>query len=716
MCLVVAPAGWGKTTLLSQWTSEPAMLGRAAWVSLDPADDEPVRFWSYVLTALCLVAPDVGARALATLSAPGVEPVLVTLPMLINEVSASRGRYVLILDDVHVLHDRRLLEGLEFLITYLPPALRVVLAGRADPALPISRWRGRRQLTEIRAPELAFTLTESEDLLRAGGVTDLDSSAFSLLHQRTEGWAVGLHLAGQAVRGAARPQAAVTRLRGDDRHLLDYFETEVLDRLEPAHRDFLVQTSVLDRLSGPLCDAVLERSGSARLLRELEMDSQFVAALDPAGHWYRCHGLFRDVLWRKLHDALPDASADLLGRAAEWYVREGQPDEAVRHLLLAGDPAAAMALLKDSQAWFFEKGAAADFLLLGEEAATGDDAADAEVFLMMAFAAVLQGRFDRVQRWCDAAEPLLDGPAVSIEGWSSAVACLLTVRAAYGHTGDEDGEGLTDGLRAVELEIDPRLPGYVLSRTALASGHMRAERYAEAVALLEDAWRRQSRTLLPTPALLQTAGLYALNLLHTGDVVAASGVCEQVREVSDAAEVRWGDGAAASVTWLRLAEGAVAYRNRDLPLARSRLRRTVELAEAWGRQHELVVALTTLASTELAAGDREAARHAAARAREAADAGPLRPSAARELETVETRLGRGALRAALRTGQLYEELTDRELSLLRELSGPGTQREIAEALFLSINTVKGYSKSLYRKLGATSRHEAVELGRSLGLI
>ena len=272
------------------------------------------------------------------------------------------------------------------------------------------------------------------------------------------------------------PEAAVTRLRGDDRHLLDYFETEILDQLEPAHRDFLVQTSVLDRLSGPLCDSVLDRSGSARVLHELELDNQFVAALDPAGHWYRCHGLFRDVLQRKLQDASPEASAALLSRAANWYVREDQPDEAVRHLLLAGDPVAAMALLKESQAWFFEKGAAAEFLLLGEEVASADDVADAEVFLMMAFAAALHGRFDRVRQWCDAAEPLLDGPAVSIEGWSSAVACLLTVRAAYGLTGGEVGDDLTDGLRAVELETDPRLPGYVLARTALASGLMRAER------------------------------------------------------------------------------------------------------------------------------------------------------------------------------------------------------------------------------------------------
>ena len=716
LCVVVAPAGWGKTTMLSQWTAEPGVRGRSAWVSLDPSDDEPVRFWSYVLTALCSVAPEVGTKALTTLSAPGMEPVLVTLPLLINDAAASDGRYILILDDVHVLHDRRLLEGLEFLITYLPPTLRLVLAGRADPALPLSRWRGRRQLTEIRAPELAFTARESEDLLAAVGVPALDPEASGLLWRRTEGWAVGLHLAAQALRGASHPQEAVARLRGDDRHLLDYFETEILDHLTPAHRDLLVQTSVLDRLSGPLCDAVLERDGSVRVLAELEEASHFVSALDPGRHWYRCHGLFRDALQREMHDVRPDAGMVLLKRAANWYFEEDQVDEAVRHLLLAGESTAAMELLNASQAWFFERGAATEFLLLGEEAASAADVADAEVFLMMAYAAVMRGDFDRVRHWCDRATPLLDGAGVSIEGWSSAVACLLTIRAAYGYIGEVGGADLDDGLRAVELEADPELPGYVLARTALASVHMRAEKYADAVALLSDAWQQPSRSLLPTPALLQAAGLYALNLLHVGDVEAAAGVCDEVREISDTVESQWGDASAASITWLRLVEGDIAYRNRDLTGARHLLSRTAELAEAWGRQHEVVLALTGLASTELAAGDREAARDAVTRAREAADTGPVRAPAARELQTVEAKMGRGALRAARRVGRLYEDLTDRELSLLRELSGPGTQREIGDALFLSINTVKGYTKSLYRKLGVSSRQEAVDVGRSLGLI
>jgi LuxR family maltose regulon positive regulatory protein len=454
------------------------------------------------------------------------------------------------------------------------------------------------------------------------------------------------------------------------------------------------------------------------VLAGLEQASHFVSALDPGRHWYRCHGLFRDALVRELQDLYPDESAALLVRAAGWYLEQDQVDEAVGHLLLAGDIAGAMELLRSRHAWFLDRGAAARLLVLGEEAAAASDVADAEVFVMLAYAAVVCGRFERVRPWCDRAAPLLEGATGSMEGWSSALACLLTVRAGYGYGhGDEgDGAALLDGLRAVDLETDPELPGYVVARTALASVRMRAEDHVEAVALLGDAWRQPSRSLLPTPALLQAAGLYALNLMYVGDLEAASAVCVEVGTLADTVEAQWGDASAASLTWLRLVEGHVAHRGRDLPLARSLLGRAADLAGVWGREHEVVLALTALAATEIAAGDRQAAREAVVRAREAAGSGPVRSRAARALEEVEARLGRGALRAARRRGRLHEDLTDRELSLLRELSGPGTQREIGEALFLSINTVKGYTKSLYRKLGVSSRQEAVEAGRSMGLL
>jgi LuxR family transcriptional regulator, maltose regulon positive regulatory protein len=717
LCVVVAPAGWGKTTALAQWAAEPEQRHRTAWVSLDGSDDEPVRFWSYVLTALARLDPAVAGRARAALSAPATEPVTVALPLLLDDLVGTSERYVLVLDDVHVLHDQRVWEGLEFLLTYLPPSLRLVLGARADPALPVARLRARGQLTEIRAADLRFTAEESAAMITSVGGVRLPPTELGHLLDRTEGWAVGLQLAALALRGSDDPRSTVARLRGDDRHVLDYLGTEVLDRLDAGQRDLLVRTSVLDRLSGPLCDAVLGRTGSDELLRHAEDANLFVEALDPGRHWYRCHGLLRDVLRRELETTDPGAVPSLLARAAGWYVRTGTMDEAVRLLIAAGDVAGAVDLLRSAQSSFFETGAAATYLQLGEDAASAGGPVDAEVCVMLAYAAVLSGRFDRVRRWCDAAEPALGDSAVTIDGWLSARACLLTMRAAYTH-GEDDRTpaALVEGGRAVALETDSARPGYVLARAALASAQMRCGRYEEAVALLDDAWPRPSRSLLPTPALLQTAGLFALNLLQVGALQAAEELCAEVSEPAAAVEDAWSDAAAGSVTWLRLVEGRLAHRRGDLPVARERLRRAVELAEVWGRDVELVRALSGLAEVELAAGDREAAREAATRARELADGAPIREQAAAELRAVETRLGRGAVRAARRLGHLYEDLTDRELSVLQALSGPATQREIGAALFLSVNTVKGYTKSLYRKLGASSRGDAVERGRALGLV
>jgi LuxR family maltose regulon positive regulatory protein len=563
--VLVAPAGWGKTTLLAQWATEPDQRPRTAWVSLDRSDDEPVRFWTYVLTALGDLDPTVGGRALTALSAPGVDPVTVALPLLLNDLAASTGRYVLVLDDVHVLSDRGVWEGLEFLLTYVPPSLRVVMAGRADPALPLARLRARGELTEIRAADLRFTVEESSATVAAVGGVRLPQSPLVRLWRRTEGWAVGLQLAALSARGSDRPESTVDRLRGDDRHILDYFGSEVLDQLAPQQRDLLVRTSVLDRLSGSLCDAVLGRTGSVDVLRQLEDANLFVAALDPGRRWYRCHTLLRDVLRRELRATRPDPVPALLGRTADWYAREGRTDEAVRHLIAAGDLVGATDLLRSAEAWFFERGAAAAYLQLGEDAASAGGPADAEVCVMLAYAAVLSGRFDRVRHWCDAAEAVLDDGAVSIDGWLSARACPLTMRAAYGHEeGDLGAAALAEGRGAVQLETDPERPGYVLARAAMASTFVRCEQYDDAVALLADAWRRPSRALLPTSALLQTAGLLALNLLHVGELGAAREVCVEVGARADALEDARGDAAAASVTWLRLVAGRLAHRAGDL--------------------------------------------------------------------------------------------------------------------------------------------------------
>jgi LuxR family maltose regulon positive regulatory protein len=716
LTVVVAPAGWGKTTLLAQWARDVAEPRRVVWVSLDESDDEPVRFWTYLLTALQASGTGLGAEAVTALGAPGLDPVDLALPTLLNDLAAVRTRQVLVLDDYHLLDNPRIHEGVEFLLAYLPPALHLVIAGRADPPLPLARLRARGELTEVRTEDLRFRQQEAVELVAATGVW-LDRATAAGLGDRTEGWAVGLRLGALMVRDAAEPAAAVATIRGDSRHILEYFVAEVLDRLAPRHRDLLVRASVLEQLTGSLCDAVLERSGCAADLRSLDRAEVFVASVDRDHPWYRCHRLFREALRRELDATDPDLAPRLLRRAAEWFLAHGRVEAAVDSYLAGGDGHSAAVHLRSSARWFFEQGSAASYLRLGEQLAPTLDPPDPQLYLNMVFAATLSGRFDRVQGWLAATEPLITPSSAPLPGWRSLRAGYLSRRAIYGYTGHGDlAAGLADAALAAKLETDPSMPGYAAARGAVGVMLMAAERFGEAVDVLTEAWRCPGLSQLPTFIVLQAAGVLGLCLLRTGQTAPSARLLDEVAPRVEAAEARWGDAAAAAVVHVRLVRGRLEYQTGEIDAARVSLRRAAGLAGIWGQGTVLVAALASLADAELAGGDRAAARDAVAKARETVDAERVYPFAIRELEAAEARLGRGPIRAARRAGHLAEDLTDRETAILHALRGSSTQREIATALFLSINTVKGYTKSLYRKLGVVTRREAVEQARTLGLI
>ena len=259
LTVIVAPAGWGKTSLLSAWAHQQQAQQRVAWVSLDANDDEPRRFWRYLLTALNDASDDIGNAALEALSAE-IPVVDLALPVLLNELAESTTPHLLVLDDYHCLTDPHIHESLEFLITYSPPSLRVVIASRADPELPLARLRARGDLTEIRAAQLRFSPDEAAALVSAVSGIDLDSENSESIWRHTEGWPAGLQLAALALR-------ADPRRPHDDRHLLDYFSAEVLPGLAAPQRDLLVRSAPLELLSGPLCDAALTVTGPRRYWR-----------------------------------------------------------------------------------------------------------------------------------------------------------------------------------------------------------------------------------------------------------------------------------------------------------------------------------------------------------------------------------------------------------------------------------------------------------------
>jgi LuxR family maltose regulon positive regulatory protein len=337
LTLISAPAGFGKTTVVADWLAAvPAGGPSAAWLSLDPGDNQPASFWTYVIAALQTVAPEVGAAALSLLQAPRPPPIETVLAPLLNELSAGSNDIVLVLDDYHVVDAPDVQGGMAFLLEHLPPQLHVVIASRADPALPLARLRARGELAEIRAADLRFTPDEAAAYLEAMGL-DLGASDVAALEARTEGWIAALQLAALSMQGRDDISGFIEGFAGDDRYIVDYLVEEVLQRQPEQVRSFLLQTSILTRLSGLLCDAVTGQGGGKALLEALDRGNLFLVPLDDRRQWYRYHQLFADVLRARLLDEQPDRVPDLHRRASEWYEHNGEPSEAIRHAMTAED-------------------------------------------------------------------------------------------------------------------------------------------------------------------------------------------------------------------------------------------------------------------------------------------------------------------------------------------------------------------------------------------
>jgi LuxR family maltose regulon positive regulatory protein len=713
LAVVVAPAGWGKTTLLADWArrGDPAV----AWLTLDDSDDEPHRFWTYLVSALRTVNPALGGAALKALRVTEIDPLEVAVPSLLNDLDAMTiGRHALVLDDYHVLRDRRIHEAVEFFLGYLPPSFRLVVASRLDPPLPLARLRAGGELAEIRAAGLRFTGDEAAGLVNDVAGDALDTDGIAALVHRTEGWAAGIKLMALALRAA--PAAGAGPPGGDERHVVDYLTSEVLDGLGDGQRDFLLRTSVLEQLCGPLCDAVLERAGSHLVLAELERADLFLVPLDFQRFWYRYHRLFRGALRRELAAVAPDAAPRLLRRAAEWCAKSGEQEQAIRYLIAAGDRQAAAELLAASDDDFLARGAIGAFLRLGDGLGAEVVRADPRLAISLASAAGFTGRLHRVAPLLDLAEAAITAGTAPAAGWRSGHAAVLTLRAVYAQDGWTPEELLAMARRSVELEVDPEIPGWVISRIALGSVLSGTGHHDDAARVLAQAVGRAAAVGLPAFTRLQATGLLAMSLSNRTDIEPVRVLLRGVLPEVAAIEAELGEAAAPAVVFLRLAEGVVAHRDGRLIQARDLLLHAAHLAQITGHPTQIVRALVTLAELELARGDRRAASAALSEAGEAARTGPVLPAVAAALTETRRRAGRDPTAVTGRAGGPVEPLTDRERSILRALCGPLSQREIGAELYLSMNTVKGYSKSLYRKLGVTSRAEAVRQGRDLGLI
>ena len=298
LTVVSAPAGFGKTTLLSEWIHQNEMP--VACISLDKGDSDPVQFIHYVVAALQTIEPSIGKAALTIMQSPQPPPVESVLTVLINEITATTEDFALILDDYHLVDSKPIHTIIEFLLNHLPRQMHLVIATRTDPPLPLARLRSRNQLTEFRTSDLCFTSDETFEFFNQVMRLGLSSTDITRLASRIEGWIAGLQLAALSMQGRKDIHAFIKAFSGDDRYIVDYLAEEVLDR-QPEHiRSFLLQTSILNRLTGSLCDAVTGQENGQQMLDELEKANLFLIPLDNKRSWYRYHHLFAELLQQRL--------------------------------------------------------------------------------------------------------------------------------------------------------------------------------------------------------------------------------------------------------------------------------------------------------------------------------------------------------------------------------------------------------------------------------
>jgi LuxR family maltose regulon positive regulatory protein len=701
LILVDAPAGFGKTTLVAQWRASGNESRPFAWLSLDDGENDPSRLWWHIMHALQKACPGLAAEENRhELLAPDPDITGTVLPVLLNELAGLTAPVVLVLDDYQAITEPSCHEQIAFFLTHLPPSAQVVLITRTSPPLPLARLRAAGEMIELGARELRFTPAEAALLVQMISAAELGISDIAVLVERTEGWPASLYLAALSLRGHPAPGAFVRQFSGDNRFITDFLAEEVLSGESAEIRQFLARTSILSRFNASLCDAVLGSATATEIIDTLDRDNLFIVPLDEIRQWFRYHSLFAQMLRGYLTRTEPELVTTLHERASGWYRRAGLVDESFGHAVAAGDHAGAVELMTGHWYAYIDSGRAAT--VRGWLHLLGDDVirADPLAAHCAAWTAALAGDRESVRRWLPvvAAAPSAAALPDGMRSLKSSVALLRGVFGFEGYRAMREG-----AATAAELESDPASPWYALARAALGFSLYLSGEHKAAEGPLEEAV--SSEAAIP---LVRMFGLSVLSLaaVELGKLARAQEFADAARSIGQGAT----ETPPSSLAYM--AAGAVYAARGQLQEARSELERAVEFrgrgpnSSPW----TTVEALAMLAQVLLDMGDRCGAAALVDQAR------LLLASLPDAAEALQARLERLEQQAAGRPKvvSLADPLTEREVAVLRLLQGTLSLREIGQELHLSANTIKTHAQAIYRKLGVSTRHDAVARGREVG--
>ena len=620
LTLISAPAGFGKTTLVSEWVSDfrlsildfgsslaeenpiqnqqSEIQNRVAWLSLDEDDNDPARFLSYVVAALQTIDASIGKGVLGALQSPQPPPVEAVSTTLLNEIATALIDLTLVLDDYHLIQVQSIHDALTFLLDHLPPTLHLVLITRADPPLPIARLRGRGQLLELRQADLRFTSEEAAEFFNQAMELNLATEDIVTLESRTEGWIVGLHLAALSLQDRDDTHAFITAFSGEHHYVLEYLTEEVVRRQPEPLRRFLLQTSILDRLCGSLCNAVTGESDGEAMLAYLRQHNLFVFPLDDVYHWYRYHHLFADLLGNLLRKAYsPEHIQELHRRACEWYDQNGLAAEAVNHALVTKDYERVAQLIERDSHAMVSRGELTTLLRWIE--ALPDDVAHSRPWLCIhqAWPLTLSGRADAAEVLLQQIERQVPLEDLSPEG-EEILGHVATMRSMMAMMRGDMPQTIELALRAdALLPSDNVIPRntifFTLSTAYYAEGQL--EKTGQAIAEVLRLGRVAGNVWMVVRSLCDLADLRIVQGQLRGAV-------ELVQEALQWAEAR-GLRQLGTVGYALVKLGEICYERNDLVAAGEHVMEGVNLMQGWQQPYEMVSGYTALARVLQAQND-----------------------------------------------------------------------------------------------------------------
>lgn len=707
LILVSAPAGFGKTTMVSEWISQEQI--DTAWVSLDEHDDDPTRILIYLISTLQTVDPTLGDDLLSIIESPEPPQLETSFTALLNQLDALSDPLLIVLDDFHLITSKSIHQSLEFFIENLPPHCHLMLLSRADPPLPLARLRARGQMTEVRAADLRFTAAEIVPFFKKVMQLEITPEQAQSLEARTEGWIAGLQMAALSLKGKSEIDEFITAFSGSHRFVLDYLTEEVFQTLPEELRNFVLNTAILDRFCGPLCEAVSGQQGGQDILEKLEEANLFLVPLDDERLWFRYHRLFADVMANRLQRINPGKISKLHLRAAQWFQEHDLPGEAVDHALAGGNYQTAAAIVESQSLELLKAGNLA--MLSGWLSKFPPEivASRPELGITSAWVHMLAGRMENIEASLGTAEKNLHRleETENLDQLRGQAAAIRAYLAAHQENLDE---ALKMANLALELLPEDDLSVRCVVVFVLGGVHYMQQDMAGAFSAMQEAARlgmKSGNIHVAVPALNSIGEV----LLQQGNLAEAEKTLRQALQLGTSQSGKPSPisaGVQSALAELYIARG-------DLFSARQFAETGVDLGEIWANPDSQLGCYLALARIEHLEKNRQEAQVNLEKARHLAATHQLAPGQDQQIAACEAFIS-GAASGRIDQSALPDPLTERELEVLQLLAEGLSNRAISDNLIIALGTTKTHISRIMGKLNAENRTQAVVVARELGLI